>query len=162
MYRTALETAKRKFSPEFMNRLDKVVVFRTLSANDMRQILDIELNEVQTRIMSSQTENQFIFRCTAEAKDFLLREGTDVKYGARHLKRAIERHLVFPLSNLIATGQIGVGDVIKIDMGPSGEKLAFSKERIMSSLTASEGGNLLGISGRKQAKGDSKAATGVK
>ncbi len=101
-----------------MNRLDKVVVFRTLSANDMRQILDIELNEVQTRIMSSQTENQFIFRCTTEAKDFLLREGTDVKYGARHLKRAIERHLVFPLSNLIATGQIGVGDVIKIDMGP--------------------------------------------
>jgi ATP-dependent Clp protease ATP-binding subunit ClpB len=162
MYRTALETAKRKFSPEFMNRLDKVVVFRTLSASDMRQILDIELNEVQTRIMSSQTENQFIFRCTTEAREFLLREGTDVKYGARHLKRAIERHLVFPLSNLIATGQIGVGDVIKIDMGPSGEKLAFSKERIMSSLTASEDASLLGVSARKATKGDSKAAAALK
>jgi len=145
-----------------MNRLDKVVVFRTLSATDMRQILDIELNEVQTRIMSSQTENQFIFRCTAEARDFLLREGTDVKYGARHLKRAIERHLVFPLSNLIATGQIGVGDVIKIDMGQSGEKLTFLKERIMSSISESEHGSLLGLSGRKQIKGDSKAAAGVK
>jgi len=162
MYRTALETAKRKFSPEFMNRLDKVVVFRTLSANDMRQILDIELNDVQTRIMSSQTESQFIFRCTSEAKDFLLREGTDVKYGARHLKRAIERHLVFPLSNLIATGQIGVGDVIKIDLGQSGEKLTFLKERIMSSISASEGGNLIGYAGRKLVKGDNKMAAGTK
>ena len=112
--------------------------------------------------MSSQTENQFIFRCTTEARDFLLREGTDVKYGARHLKRAIERHLVFPLSNLIATGQIGVGDVIKIDMGRSGEKLAFTKERIMSSLAASEEGGLPGISSRRPTKGDSKAAGGLK
>jgi len=162
LYRTAMETAKRKFSPEFMNRLDKVVVFRTLSAADMRQILDIELNEVQTRIMSSQTEHQFIFRCTADAKEFLLREGTDVKYGARHLKRAIERHLVFPLSNLIATGQIGVGDVIKIDLGISTEKLAFSKERIIASITASENGNAFGFSARRTAKGDTKAATGLK
>jgi len=112
--------------------------------------------------MSSQTENQFIFRCTTEAREFLLREGTDVKYGARHLKRAIERHLVFPLSNLIATGQIGVGDVIKIDMGPSGEKLAFSKERIISSITASENEDLIGFTGKKPIRGDSKAATGVK
>jgi len=162
LYRTALESAKRKFSPEFMNRLDKVVVFRTLSAADMRQILDIELNEVQTRIMASQTENQFIFRCTADSKEFLLREGTDVKYGARHLKRAIERHLVFPLSNLIATGQIGVGDVIKIDLGPSGSKLVFSKERILSSITAIESGSVLGIGGRRSAKGDTKAAAGLK
>ena len=162
MYRTALETAKRKFSPEFMNRLDKVVVFRTLSGTDMRQILDIELNEVQTRIMSALTENQFIFRCTTEAKEFLLREGTDVKYGARHLKRAIERHLVFPLSNLIATGQIGVGDVIKIDVGQSGDKLTFLKERIMASIAAGEGESALTYSGRKPVKGDSKVAAGVK
>ena len=162
MYRTALESAKRKFSPEFMNRLDKVVVFRTLSPNDMRQILDIELNEVQSRIMASQTEHQFIFRCTADAKDFLLREGTDVKYGARHLKRAIERHLVFPLSNLIATGQIGVGDVIKIDLGHAGERLTFSKERIISSITANDGENAPGFAARRTASGDSMAAVGLK
>jgi len=159
LYRAAVEAAKRKFSPEFMNRLDKVVVFQTLTASDMRQILDIELNEVQTRIMASQTENQFIFRCTNEAKEFLLREGTDVKYGARHLKRAIERHLVFPLSNLIATGQITVGDVIKIDIGPLSEKLAFSKERIISSITASESeSSKLGLVLSRAGK-DMKAAT---
>jgi len=120
MYRTALEVAKRKFSPEFMNRLDKVVVFRTLTENNLRHVLDIELNEVQNRIMASHAERQFIFRCTAESKEFL-----------RHLKRAIERHLVYPLSNLIATGQINRGDVIKIDLNSSGEKLVFARERVV-------------------------------
>jgi ATP-dependent Clp protease ATP-binding subunit ClpB len=131
MYRTALEVAKRKFSPEFMNRLDKVVVFRTLTENNLRNVLDIELNDVQNRIMASHAERQFIFRCTTESKEFLLREGTDLKYGARHLKRAIERHLVYPLSNLIATGQINRGDVIKIDLGSTSEKLVFARERVV-------------------------------
>jgi ATP-dependent Clp protease ATP-binding subunit ClpB len=131
MYRTALEVAKRKFSPEFMNRLDKVVVFRTLTESNLRNVLDIELNEVQSRIMASHAERQFIFRCTSESKEFLLREGTDLKYGARHLKRAIERHLVYPLSNLIATGQINRGDVIKIDLSSSAEKLVFARERVV-------------------------------
>src|SRR5262245_35880687 len=63
LYRTALDVARRKFSPEFMNRIDKVVVFRTLTEDDLRQILDIELNEVQNRIIASQTDRQFIFRC---------------------------------------------------------------------------------------------------
>ena len=112
-----------------MNRIDKVVVFRTLSQTNLRQVLDIELNDVQNRIMASQSDRQFIFRCTSEAKEFLLHEGTDLKYGARHLKRAIERHLVYPISNLIATGQIGLGEVIKIDLAPCGTKLTFSKER---------------------------------
>src|SRR6185369_14587055 len=89
MYRTALEVAKRKFSPEFMNRLDKVVVFRTLTESNLRNVLDIELNDVQSRIMASHADRQFIFRCTIESKEFLLHEGTDLKYGARHLKRAI-------------------------------------------------------------------------
>jgi ATP-dependent Clp protease ATP-binding subunit ClpA len=148
LYRTALEVSKRKFSPEFMNRLDKVVVFRTLTESNLRQVLDIELNEVQNRIMSSQTDKQFIFRCTSEAKEFLLKEGTDLKYGARHLKRAIERHLVFPLSNLIATGQIGLGDVIKIDLGVEGDKLIFSKERAITSFTP-ENTNIVDFSNRR-------------
>lgn len=138
MYHTALEVAKRKFSPEFMNRIDKVVVFRTLNQQNLRQVLDIELNEVQNRIMVSQSDKQFYFRCTPEAKEFLLHEGTDLKYGARHLKRAIERHLVYPISNLIATGQIGQGDMVKIDLHVSGDKFTFSQERATSSLSVVE------------------------
>jgi ATP-dependent Clp protease ATP-binding subunit ClpB len=151
LYRTALDVARRKFSPEFMNRLDKVVVFRTLTEDDLRQILDIELSEVQNRIIASQTDRQFIFRCMPESKEFLLQEGTDLKYGARHLKRAIERHLVFPLSNLIATGQINQGDIVRVDLDVEGQKLVFSRERSFPSF-ASETPTPVGLASRKASR----------
>src|SRR5437868_9667723 len=126
IYRTAVEAARRKFSPEFMNRIDKVVVFRSLKEHHLRQILDLELQAVQDRIMLS-AGTKFVFQCSETAKDMLLREGLDFKYGARHLKRAIERFLVYPLSNLVATGQIGLGDLVQIDLRGSDNKLIFSK-----------------------------------
>src|SRR4051794_18023973 len=100
IYRTASEAAKRKFSPEFMNRIDKVVVFRSLKEYHLKQILELELSQVQSRIMRGVGE-KFVFNCTDEAKKFLLDEGIDFKYGARHLKRAIERFMVYPISNLV-------------------------------------------------------------
>ncbi len=127
IYRTASEAAKRKFSPEFMNRIDKVVVFRSLKEYHLRQILDLELGLVQDRIMKSVGE-KFVFTCTEEAKKFLLDEGIDFKYGARHLKRAIERFLVFPMSNLVATGQVVTGDLLVVDFDAESGKLSFSKE----------------------------------
>jgi ATP-dependent Clp protease ATP-binding subunit ClpA len=127
IYRTAMEAARRKFTPEFMNRIDKVIVFRPLQRSHLEQILEIELTRVQQRIIASSGE-QFVFKCTLSARDFLLREGTDAKYGARHLKRAIERHLVFPLSNLIATHQIGLGDLVTVDFDGEVAKLVFYKE----------------------------------
>ena len=84
-----------------MNRIDKVVVFRTLKEHHLRQILDLELQAVQDRIMQS-AGTKFVFQCSEAAKDMLVKEGIDFKYGARHLKRAIERFLVYPLSNLVA------------------------------------------------------------
>ncbi len=129
IYKTALEAARRKFSPEFMNRIDKVIVFRALRRDHLEKILDIELGRVQERIISSSASgNQFVFKCSEPAREFLLREGTDVKYGARHLKRAIERHLVFPLSSLLATQQIGLGDLITVDCDGERAKLVFLKE----------------------------------
>ncbi|NBO64590.1 MAG: ATP-dependent Clp protease ATP-binding subunit [Acidobacteria bacterium] len=127
IYRTAVEAARRKFSPEFMNRIDKVVVFRSLRDEHLRQILDIELRAVQDRITRG-TGEKFIFKCTDAAKQFLLEEGIDFKYGARHLKRAIERFLIYPLSNLIATGQVTFGDLLQIDYTPEIGRLVFSKE----------------------------------
>jgi ATP-dependent Clp protease ATP-binding subunit ClpB len=128
VYRSATEAARRKFSPEFMNRIDKVIVFRALQRPELQKILDIELGRVQDRIIASNGGNQFVFKCTEAARDFLLREGTDMKYGARHLKRAIERHLVFPLSNLITTRQIQLGDLITVDFHAETGKLVFVKE----------------------------------
>jgi ATP-dependent Clp protease ATP-binding subunit ClpA len=125
--RTAVEAARRKFTPEFMNRIDKVVVFKTLRPEHLSQILEIELGMVQQRILLAAGANQFVFNCTQRVKDYLLQEGTDPKYGARHLKRAIERHIVFPLANLVATGQVKLGDFVRIDL--TGEShLTFVKE----------------------------------
>ena len=128
IYRTAREAARRKFSPEFMNRIDRLIVFRTLQRPHLERILDIELGRVQERIMSSSEGSQFVFKCTREARDFLLREGTDAKFGARHLKRSIERHLVFPLANLIATKQVRLGDLITVEYDADHSHLIFAKE----------------------------------
>jgi ATP-dependent Clp protease ATP-binding subunit ClpB len=127
IYRTAFEAARRTFSPEFMNRIDKVVVFRSLKDYHLRQILELELTSVQNRIMKGSGE-KFVFSCTDAAKQFLLEEGIDFKYGARHLKRAIERFLVYAISNLVATDQVTTGDLVVIDYDAAAGKLVFTKE----------------------------------
>jgi ATP-dependent Clp protease ATP-binding subunit ClpB len=127
IYRTASEAAKRKFSPEFMNRVDKVVVFRSLRHEQLQQILELELKAVQARIEEGAGE-RFSFTLTPEAKDFLLLEGIEYRYGARHLKRAIERFVVNPLANLSATRQARLGDVIVIDLDEETQKLRFFRD----------------------------------
>jgi len=126
--RSAVEAARRKFTPEFMNRIDKVVVFHPLCERDLAQILDLELGILQQRIFNSASTTPFIFSLTGGAKAFLLREGTDIKYGARHLKRAIERELVHPLSNLVASQQIRSGDLVQVDYDTANAQLDFVKE----------------------------------
>ena len=126
IYRTALEAARRKFSPEFMNRIDKVVVYRPLKEYHLQQIVDLELQAIQDRIMHS-VGARFVLHCSDASKDMLLREGLDFRYGARHIKRSIERFLVYPLSNLIATGQTQPGDVVHVDKSDEKNKLVFMK-----------------------------------
>jgi ATP-dependent Clp protease ATP-binding subunit ClpB len=124
---TASGAARRKFSPEFINRLDKIVVFHPLGAPQLEAILDIELSLVQRRVLET-SHDQFLFRVTPEARGFLLREGTDMKYGARHLKRAIEKNIVYQLANLLATEQIHFGDVLCIDWDAEQNALIFQRE----------------------------------
>lgn len=126
--RSGMEAARRKFTPEFINRLDKIVTFNPLGTEQLRQVLDIELDRVQQRIFDGCPQKAFAFTATETAKEFLLREGTDVKYGARHLKRAIERLLVQPLSNLIATNQVRGGDWIRVGLDQNGPGLIFLRE----------------------------------
>jgi ATP-dependent Clp protease ATP-binding subunit ClpB len=126
--KSGVEAARRKFTPEFMNRIDKVVVFKPLGEPELRRILDLELGQVQQRILFSPAEKCFVFTVSDSGKDFLLKEGTDLKYGARHLKRAIERLLVHPLSNLMATSQVTAGDWIQADFDAERRCLLFTKE----------------------------------
>lgn len=135
--RTAVQAASRRFSPEFMNRIDKVVVFHSLNEQHLRQILELELKALQNRIMSSATK--FVFECSDAVKEMLLREGIDWKYGARHLKRSIDRLLLLPLSNLVATRQVTSGDAVYVDLNDSGSDVEFSKrydDRPMSDSVA--------------------------
>jgi ATP-dependent Clp protease ATP-binding subunit ClpA len=127
--RSGIEAARKKFTPEFMNRLDKVVVFRPLGVAELRRILDIELGFVQKRVLEANESGRgFVITVEPAAKDFLLEEGTDPKYGARHLKRAIERELVQPLSNLIATQQARPGDWIRVGYSGVTRRLTFQRE----------------------------------
>jgi len=128
MSRAGLEAARRKFSPEFMNRIDKTVIFHPLGARELRRVLEIELHEVQERIEKAQPGKRFSMNLTDSARDLLLMEGTDVRYGARPLKRAIERLLVQPLSNLIVTGQIRQSDCIRVTHSASAPILTFFRE----------------------------------
>jgi ATP-dependent Clp protease ATP-binding subunit ClpB len=125
--RTAVEAARRKFSPEFMNRLDKTVVFHPLRKGQLEEVLEIELEHVQKRVLQT-AKGQFLFRVTGAGREFLLNEGTDQRYGARHLKRAIERNVVYPLANLLATDQVQVGDLVCIDWNEEKNGLTFVRE----------------------------------
>ena len=125
--KTAVEAARRKFSPEFMNRLDKVVVFHPLTPEELDEVLEIELRHVQERVSDS-TGRPFLFRITEEGRELLLEEGTDQRYGARHLKRAIERYLVSSLARLLGTAQLRAGDLLLIDRHPGERELAFRRE----------------------------------
>jgi len=126
IYRTAVEAARRKFSPEFMNRIDSLVVFRSLKDEHLKQILDLELEAVQQRVLKS-AGIKFKFHCSDGAKRFLLEEGIDPRYGARHLKRAIERFIVHSLANLLTTDQVATNDLIEIDLNEKTRTLEFSR-----------------------------------
>ena len=120
---TAREAARKRFSPEFMNRLDSVVVFHNLRDEEMAQILDIELDQVRKRLA---LVYPFVLRVSDSMKRFLLKDGTSFKYGARHLKRSIEKTIVSPISNLVSTKQISQGDIILVDTDD--DKVVFVKE----------------------------------
>ena len=104
------------------------MTFKPLGSSELKRILDIELNMVQQRIFNTSPDRSFVFKASEPAKDFLLQEGTDLKYGARHLKRAIERLLVQPLSNLIATDQVRGGDCVHVDFDSMCNSLTFLRD----------------------------------
>jgi ATP-dependent Clp protease ATP-binding subunit ClpB len=126
--RIGVEAARRKFTPEFLNRLDKIVVFRALGNEELNRIIDIELELVQQRLRTAAAGKPFDVDVTDSAREFLLTEGIDLRYGARPLKRAIERLLVHPLSNLLASGQIQHRDRVLVTHNDESPSLAFFRE----------------------------------
>jgi ATP-dependent Clp protease ATP-binding subunit ClpB len=107
----AVQTAKRKFTPEFMNRIDHMVVFNTLTEKDVDSILSMELGKVQTTIFGA---SHTFFYLTPEARDVIFKEGYSKEYGARNIKRAIEKRISIPLSRLLSSDQVKEGETIVI------------------------------------------------
>ena len=122
-----LAAARNKFTPEFINRLDAMVVFQALGEAELRQIAEIELRRVQQRIVNSGAAS-FAFQLTEAALEHVLADGTDPRYGARHLKRAIDRLLVQPLSNLLATEQVRQGDCLRVDSDSESREMVFFRQ----------------------------------
>lgn len=124
LWQSAKDSLKRRFTPEFINRISRSIVFQTLNATSLSQIADIEIDAVQDRIVAS--GHFIVLKVTDAAKAYILKEGTDPIYGARELSRAIEHLLTEPTSSLIATKQINTRDLLIADY-KSGNKLVFTK-----------------------------------
>jgi ATP-dependent Clp protease ATP-binding subunit ClpC len=123
------EEMSHTFNPEFLNRLDDVIVFHPLSRDNIRSIVDIVLAEVQKRLV----DEELVLRLTDGAADFLVKHGYDDKFGARPLKRAIQRYIEDPLSEKILMAEFAKGDEVEVDLAADGEKLEF---RVMTKASA--------------------------
>jgi ATP-dependent Clp protease ATP-binding subunit ClpC len=119
------EELQHTFNPEFLNRLDDTIVFHPLQKEHIAQIVGIMLRDVQKRL----TEGELTLKLSDAASDFLVQHGYDQQYGARPLKRAIQRYIEDPLSEKILIGEFSKGDEIEVDVNGDGQKLDF---RVMS------------------------------
>jgi ATP-dependent Clp protease ATP-binding subunit ClpB len=126
----AKDAAKRKFSPEFFNRLNHITVFKSLTPEMVESILDMEIAKLHERFLFG-SKVQFYFHVRKSAKAAILKEGYNRVYGARFLQRALERSVVTPLSRLVASGQVLKNDTIIIDTTPTGEFRFYSEENIL-------------------------------
>ena len=115
------EEINKTFNPEFLNRLDDVIVFHPLTREHISQIVGILLRDVQKRV----SDEELTLRLTPPASDFLVEHGYDEHYGARPLKRAIQRYVEDPLSEKILIGEFARGDEIEVDLAPDKQRLAF-------------------------------------
>jgi len=119
-----LEEVKRTFKPEFLNRIDDVIVFRPLEKGDLYKIVEIEIGEVQGRL----SEQHVTLALDQEAKDFLIEKGFDPVFGARPLKRTIQRYIEDPLAEEIIGGRIKEGSIVRIGKKKDREELSFEQK----------------------------------
>lgn len=127
---TIEESIKRLFNPEFINRIDDFIIFHPLTKKDILSIIDIQTNALMNRIKS----NKMNFELTQAAKDFLVDKGFDEKYGARPLKRAIQKYLEDEIAELILVENLGTGAVVTADYEEGSEKLKFEFTKGISQI----------------------------
>lgn len=135
---SVLEATRRIFSPEFLNRIDRRIVFNSLGEEQFKRILDLELGYVRSRVRKRLDVD---LRCTPAARRYLLEKGTNPRYGARPLRGLLESEVLFAVANLIGSGQVGEGDAVQIDARRDGSGLSFRSHRASAAAAASGGGS---------------------
>jgi ATP-dependent Clp protease ATP-binding subunit ClpA/CheY-like chemotaxis protein len=121
----AVAAVKKRFSPEFVNRIDAVITYQPLSDESIRQILDHQIEELQEHVNSRLGSRCFSIELDHSARDFLLDRGVSVEYGARELKRAVYRHVTQPLATLVAENRVPPGSAVRIYAKPNEKALDF-------------------------------------
>ncbi|MFW6354656.1 MAG: NDP-hexose 4-ketoreductase, partial [Verrucomicrobiota bacterium] len=119
-----IDEAKKVFKPEFLNRINSLIVFRQLNRGHLRKIIDLEIGTVTKRL----AEKNLPLIVTQGAKDFLIDQGYDEKYGARPLRRSVEQNLEDPLAEELLRGDVKEGDPIHVDVDDEGKRLTFTQE----------------------------------
>ena len=125
--RQVMDALRVHFRPEFINRVDEIIVFHPLNREQMKTIIDIQVKGLLKRL----EERKIFVSLTDTAKEWLVREGYDPAYGARPLKRAIQRHILDPLAMRVLEGEFRDGDIVQVDAGPAG--LQFAKQQAVVS-----------------------------
>ncbi len=123
--RVALAAVKKRFSPEFVNRIDRILTYRPLDAEAFERILDLQLEELHRHIEGRLGDEAFRLSLTAEARRFLLEQGTSAEYGARELKRTMHRHVIQPLARVVLERLARPGEVVRVEPAEDGERLCF-------------------------------------
>jgi ATP-dependent Clp protease ATP-binding subunit ClpC len=119
------EAAKKFFKPEFLNRLDDLVVFRLLEKTQLNQIVDLEVSKVVTRLKKKNIH----ITLDDSAREFLMKEGYDPQYGARPMRRAVEKHIEDPLAEHLLRGDVREGDIVKVSFDEEQKRLKFAAEK---------------------------------
>ena len=119
-----MESAKKFFKPEFLNRLDDIVSFRMLEKGELSRIVDLEVKKVLVRLRNKKIE----LVMEESGRDFLIKEGYDPQYGARPMRRAVEKHIEDPLAEHILRGEVKEGDTVRVSYDEEGKRLKFAAE----------------------------------
>ena len=120
-----LEESKKHFRPEFLNRLDEQVVFNTLEKPALSQIIDLEVSKLEARL----AEREMELEIASNARDFLIEKGYDSEYGARPMRRAVERFLEDPLAEALLRGDVKEGDLIEVFFVEDAKELSFKPKK---------------------------------
>jgi ATP-dependent Clp protease ATP-binding subunit ClpC len=132
MKEKVMTEVKKLFRPEFLNRLDEIIVFHELSEEQLRSIVDLMVADLQTRM----SERELSIELTEKAKSWLAKEGYDPVYGARPLRRIIERYVENPLSSKVLRGELKEGDIVKVDLDKDGNLTFKTKTKAAAEVAA--------------------------